>query len=38
MKLLNQNPKNRLGTKGEDNEVLSHPWFKDLDREKVIKK
>ena len=28
----------RLGSKGEVNEVLFHPWFKDLDRSKVFKK
>ena len=38
VKLLNQNPKNRLGSKEEDTEILSHPWFNDIDKEKAIKK
>lgn len=30
-KLLTKNPAQRLGTKEDVHEVLSHPWFKDLD-------
>lgn len=32
VKLLKANPKERLGTKDEANEILSHPWFKDIDK------
>lgn len=32
LKILNKNPKERLGSKGDVEEILAHPWFKDLDR------
>ena len=35
-KVLNKNPKERLGSKGDVKEILDHPWFKDLDPEKVL--
>lgn len=30
--MLSKDPKERLGSKGEANEVLAHPWFKELDK------
>lgn len=37
-KLLDKNPANRLGTKGGLAEVLAHPWFAELDHEKILAK
>ena len=37
-RLLDRNPRTRLGSKGEALEVLDQPWFKDLDYEKMLKK
>jgi hypothetical protein len=28
--MLNRNPEERLGFKNDVDEVLGHPWFKDL--------
>ena len=36
--MLNRDAKQRLGAKGQANEVLSHPWFIDLDKEKMMRK
>ena len=30
-KILNKDPNERLGSKNGVKEILSHPWFKDLD-------
>ena len=30
-KCLNKNPKERLGTKGGVEEILSDPWYADID-------
>jgi len=38
IKLLSKDPKKRLGTKNDVNEVLSHPWFQSLDRDQILKK
>jgi len=32
---LDKNQKTRLGTQGGVKEILSHPWFADLDIKKV---
>jgi serine/threonine protein kinase len=37
-KLLDKNKETRLGFKDDVNEVLAHPWFASLDREKLMKK
>ena len=34
-RLLNKNPKKRLGAKGGMEEILSHPFFQGLDFEKL---
>lgn len=34
-KLLNKKPEERLGTAGGLQEVLSHPWFSDLNKEEL---
>lgn len=36
--LLNRNPKERIGSKGDAKEVLAHPFFADLDLDKVLKR
>ena len=38
VKMLRKDPSERLGAKGEASEILSHPWFADLDREKMMRK
>ncbi len=38
VKILNKNPKQRLGSQADVEDILSHPWFKDLNREKMLKK
>ena len=38
MRLLDKNPETRLGSKGDAREVLAHPYFKDINFEKLIKK
>lgn len=37
-RLLEKNPANRLGSQGGLEEVLSHPWFIELDNEKILDK
>ena len=37
-RLLDKNPQHRLGTRGGLEEVLSHPWFAELDHEKILAK
>jgi serum/glucocorticoid-regulated kinase 2 len=37
VKLLDKNRKTRLGANGID-EILNHPWFADIDKEKLIAK
>lgn len=32
VRILNKNPKERLGAKGDADEILSHPWFKGIDK------
>jgi hypothetical protein len=29
--LLNRDPEQRIGTKGDVKEILAHPWFRDVD-------
>lgn len=36
--LLQKDPSKRLGTKAGLKEVLSHPWFDCLDKDKILKK
>ena len=36
--LLEKNPANRLGSRRGLEEVLAHPWFADLDHEKILDK
>ncbi len=36
--MLIKDPENRLGAKNGDEEVLSHEWFADIDRMKVLAK
>ena len=36
--MLRKDPAERLGAKGESSEILSHPWFADLDKAKLLKK
>lgn len=36
--LLDKNPANRLGTKGGLKEIISHPFFADLDVQKMLEK
>lgn len=38
MKMLVRKPEDRLGYKKDVDEVLAHPWFKDLDVGKMLKK
>lgn len=37
-KLLNKNPKNRLGAKTGVKEIMAHPWFKETKWKKVMQK
>ena len=37
-RVLIKNPKNRLGSQADAEDILAHPWFKDLNREKMMKK
>ena len=37
-KLLSKESENRIGTNGDVEEILSHPWFADLDRKKLMNK
>jgi hypothetical protein len=34
---LEKDPAKRLGTKNGIREVLAHPWFADLDQDKILK-
>ena len=34
--LLVKNPENRLGSKNDYHEVLSHPYFKGVDKRKLM--
>lgn len=36
-RLLDRNPETRLGAKGHK-EVMEHPWFSDIDFDKIFKK
>jgi hypothetical protein len=35
--LLTKDPKERLGTKNGIEEIKNHPWFADIDFEKLVK-
>lgn len=35
-KILIKDPKERLGSKNGVQEILEHPWFKDLDPQKML--
>lgn len=37
-KLLEKDPKKRLGTNGDADEVVNHPWFKDTDWDGIMNK
>jgi serine/threonine protein kinase len=37
-KLLEKNRKKRLGSNGDINEILQHPFFNDIDIDKVLSK
>lgn len=37
-RLLEKNPANRLGSRGGLEEVLTHPWFAELDHEKILER
>ena len=37
-KLLCRNHKERIGSKGDMEEVLAHPFFAGIDREKILKR
>ena len=36
--MLNKDRKARLGQNGDVTDIISHPWFKSLDIEKLLKK
>jgi hypothetical protein len=36
LKLLHKEPEKRLGTANGIREVLAHPWFSDIDQEKLL--
>jgi serine/threonine protein kinase len=36
--LLIKDPKTRLGTQNDMNEILAHAWFQDIDMDKLVKK
>ena len=36
--MLNKDRKQRLGQNNDVNDILLHPWFKDLDIDKLLKK
>jgi serine/threonine protein kinase len=38
LRILNKNPKQRLGAQSDVDEILGHPWFKELNKEKMLKK
>ena len=37
-KLLDKNQLTRLGSKSDADEIVNHPWFKDINWDKLIKK
>ena len=37
-KLLDKNPKTRIGSKNDADEIVNHPWFKNFDWQKLMKK
>lgn len=37
-KCLKKNPNDRLGSKNGVEDIIGHPWFKGLDRDKFLKK
>lgn len=37
-KLLNKDKKSRLGKVGDSEDVLSHPWFSEIDRTQLLTK
>jgi len=37
-KILNKNPKERLGCRKDFEDLFDHPWLKSVDREKMTKK
>ena len=37
-KLLDKNQVTRLGSKSDADEIVNHPWFSDIDWDKLIKK
>ena len=38
LKILNKNPKERLGSKKDVKDVIQHPWLKSIDFQKMIKR
>lgn len=36
--MLDRNAASRLGAKGDVNEIISHPWFSDIDFEALLRK
>ena len=34
---MEKDPSKRLGTKNGIRDILAHPWFADLDQEKILK-
>lgn len=36
-KLLEKDPAKRMGTKDGIREIMAHPWFEDLDFDKLLK-
>ena len=37
-RLLNKNPKKRLGFQSDFKEIVQHPWFKEIDFQKLLLK
>ena len=37
-KLLDKNSETRLGSKNDADEIVNHPWFKDIDWEGLMNK
>ena len=37
-KLLVKEPENRMGSNGDIDELLRHPWFSDIDIDKLLAK
>ena len=38
LKLLMRDPKKRIGSFKDSEEILSHPWFNSIDLNKLVKK